>query len=91
MIVTKKVVISGRVQGVFYRISAKQKAEDIGLTGWVRNRADGKVEAIFQGYAKKVDKMIKWCHSGPTLSKVENVDIEDVYEEKIFDEFKIQY
>jgi len=91
MIVTKKVIISGRVQGVFYRMSAKQKAENIGITGWVKNRSDGRVEAIFQGYSKKVDEMIKWCYMGPSLSKVENVDIEDVIEAKIFDEFKIKY
>ena len=69
------VIISGRVQGVFYRASAKEKAEELGLTGWVRNKSDGTVEACFEGEENKVKDMIKWCHQGPRFSKVKNVEV----------------
>jgi len=62
------VIISGRVQGVWFRASAKQTAEQLGLTGWVRNTADGNVEAIFEGEEDIVKEMIDWCHCGPILN-----------------------
>lgn len=69
------VLISGRVQGVWFRASTKQKAEQLGLTGWVRNTFNGDVEAVFEGQEKQVNEMINWCHQGPPLSKVEKVEI----------------
>lgn len=69
------VMILGRVQGVWYRASTKQKAEELGLTGWVKNTADGNVEAIFEGEKSTVDEMIAWCRVGPPLAQVDDVKI----------------
>jgi acylphosphatase len=74
-IVQAHVFIEGRVQGVFYRFWAKEEAEKLGLTGWVRNTEDGKVEAVFQGKKEKVEKMIEKCHKGSHLADVKNLDI----------------
>ena len=79
------VLISGRVQGVWYRASTKQKAEQLDIKGWVRNTEDGCVEAIFQGDEKQVNEMINWCYQGPPLAKVDDVkimkkDCDDVFE-----------
>lgn len=68
------VYIAGRVQGVGFRYSTITKARSIGLTGWVRNCGDGRVEALFQGPKTTLDEMHKWCHQGPTLANVKNVE-----------------
>ena len=67
------VVISGQVQGVWYRASTKQKADELGLTGWVKNTADGNVEAVFEGDESVVDEMIAWCRIGPPPARVSDV------------------
>ena len=85
------VIISGRVQGVWFRASTKQKAEELGLTGWVRNTKDGCVEAVFEGEDGLIKEMIKWCHSGPPLSKVENVEIKNQKPIGGFKDFFIRY
>lgn len=69
------VVVSGKVQGVWYRASTKKKAEELRLTGWVRNMPEGAVEAVFEGDATKVDEMIAWCWIGPPLARVTDVKI----------------
>jgi acylphosphatase len=71
--------ISGQVQGVFFRDSTRQKAEELGLAGWVKNTPDGSVEAVFEGPSEKVREMLRWCEEGPRQASVENVDtdIED--------------
>lgn len=86
-----RVLISGRVQGVFFRANTKQQAEMFGLLGWVRNTKDGKVEAIFEGEEEKLDEIIKWCHRGPPLSKVEKVDVKKQEPTNEFDDFSIRY
>ena len=68
------VIISGRVQGVWFRGWTKQHASRNKLTGWVRNRTDGSVEAIFQGRAKDVETMLALCRMGPPAAKVINID-----------------
>lgn len=68
-----RVIISGRVQGVFFRMTTKKTADRLGITGWVKNRADGTVEALFQGDTESVDHMLAWCKKGPPLSKVTDV------------------
>ena len=85
------VIISGRVQGVWFRASTKQKAEQLGLTGWVRNTSDGNVEAIFEGEEDIVKKMIEWCHHGPPSAQVENVEIKNQDPTNGFDNFFIKY
>ncbi|TCJ15128.1 acylphosphatase [Rubrobacter taiwanensis] len=73
------VYVSGRVQGVFFRDSAREEAERRGVTGWIRNLPDGRVEAVFEGEPKMVDEMVEWCGEGPKHARVENVDVS--YEE----------
>ena len=85
------VLISGKVQGVWFRASTKQKAEELGITGWVRNTSDGKVEAVFEGEEKIVQKMIEWCHHGPPLAKVEHVEIKQQKPSNGFEGFSIKY
>ncbi len=70
------VYISGRVQGVYYRAYARDAGRLIGVRGWVRNVPDGRVEAVFEGDARKVEQMIEWCRNGSPLSRVEALDIE---------------
>lgn len=85
------VIISGRVQGVWFRTSTKQKAEQLGITGWVRNTKDGRVEAIFEGEEETVNQMLQWCHQGPPLSKVNNVEIKNQNPTNGFEEFSVRY
>jgi acylphosphatase len=77
MIRTVHVTISGRVQGVGYRAWVAQEAEARGLSGWVRNRRHGSVEAVFSGEAMIVDAMIGACRSGPPMAWVEDVTAAD--------------
>ena len=70
------VVVSGSVQGVFFRAHMREKADELGVTGWVKNRWDGKVEAVCEGPKDSVDKLISWCHKGPPYAVVGSVDIE---------------
>lgn len=69
-----QVVITGRVQGVGFRASCQYEAMSLGLTGWVRNRWDGAVEALFEGEAAAVDEMLAWCYEGPPMAHVARVE-----------------
>ena len=71
-----RAIISGTVQGVFYRASAQNEAKKLGLTGFVRNLPDGKVEMEVQGDSKDVDVLLDWCWQGPPDSKVTRVTSE---------------
>ena len=73
----KRVIVSGRVQGVFFRDSTRRRAESAGVAGWVRNTADGTVEAVFEGDEAAVDEMVEFCRSGPGRAEVSAVDVED--------------
>ncbi len=75
--VAKLCRISGKVQNVWYRAWTVEQAEARGLKGWVRNRADGSVEALFAGSADKVADMIAACHQGPKAARVAGVAVED--------------
>ena len=59
------VIVSGRVQGVFFRTACARAAEQRGVAGWIRNRDDGCVEAVFEGSPAAVDDLVAWCRSGP--------------------------
>ncbi len=86
------IVISGKVQGVFYRANAKRKAEELGLTGRVKNTPDGKVEILAEGDEKGLKELIKWCYNGFEGAKVEKVEIErEDIDKKSFKEFEIIY
>lgn len=67
--------IYGRVQGVFFRDYTRQKAEELGLTGWVKNCSDGSVECLIHGDSKAINTMISWLHQGSPSSKVDKVVI----------------
>lgn len=69
------VLVSGRVQGVFYRSTCAEVARKLGLLGWVRNRPDGRVEAVFQGPSDVVERMLAWCREGPPLAVVTSVEM----------------
>ena len=69
------VIISGRVQGVCFRMETQQAAKRIGVSGWVKNRFDGTVEAVVEGDKKQVDQTIEWCRKGPALSAVSNLEV----------------
>ena len=69
------VIISGRVQGVAFRMETKRVADRLGLTGWVRNRPDGTVEAVFEGKRERVDDVLKWCERGPQLALTDHVEV----------------
>ena len=70
-----KLVIHGRVQGVFFRDSMRMEAKKLDITGWVRNCRDGTVEAVVQGSEKSVEQIIRWAQHGPKLAQVEKVDV----------------
>jgi acylphosphatase len=72
------VVVSGSVQGVFFRSSTQEEAERLGLSGWVRNRADGDVEAEFQGPPDAIERIIRFCREGPSSADVTKVDVHDL-------------
>jgi len=82
--------IAGRVQGVFFRAYTQSKAHELGLSGWVRNTADGRVEAVFEGEEERLEPMISWCREGPAAAKVEKVEMFWEKPEKIKG-FKIRY
>ncbi|MBI3126674.1 MAG: acylphosphatase [Candidatus Tectomicrobia bacterium] len=69
-------VIRGRVQGVWYRASAGKEARRLGLSGWVRNLPDGAVELAAEGPSGALDALIAWCWKGPTLARVDDIQIE---------------
>jgi acylphosphatase len=73
----RRVVVHGSVQGVFFRDSTEKEARSRGVAGWVRNRDDGAVEAVFEGDADAVDAMVEFARSGPSHADVERVDVED--------------
>lgn len=69
------VYIKGQVQGVFFRAWMRDAAQSLGLTGWVRNLEDGRVEAVFEGEKETVEAMIAKCKEGPPLAGVEHIDV----------------
>ncbi|MBF0152281.1 MAG: acylphosphatase [Magnetococcales bacterium] len=69
--------VHGRVQGVGFRESTREEADRIGVTGWVRNDADGTVEAIFCGTPGLVETMVVWCQKGPPMARVLRMDVQD--------------
>ena len=71
-----KLIISGRVQGVFYRHSTREKARSLGISGWVKNRADGSVEVFASGRKEAIEQLAAWCEVGPTNARVEKVSVE---------------
>ncbi len=84
-------LISGRVQGVWYRASTRQEAIRLGLSGWVKNLPDGRVELVAEGPAQAVDALIKWCHKGPPYAAVDKVDVEEQAPTGKYDDFDLRF
>lgn len=76
-IIRTRVIVSGRVQGVWFRAATKAQAEALGLAGWVRNLPDGRTEAVFEGFAPLVQQAVQWCHIGPENAVVEHLEAFD--------------
>jgi acylphosphatase len=85
---TIKIFISGKVQGVFFRAFIQENAQNLGLTGYVKNLDDGRVEAVLEGYENDVNKMIELCKRGPVSSKISDIEIEKMGNQG-FEVFKI--
>lgn len=75
--VRRKVTVEGEVQGVFFRETVRRKATEAGVAGWITNRSDGKVEAVFEGAGQAVDELVEFCRDGPTAATVEKADVRD--------------
>lgn len=69
-------VITGRVQGVWFRANTQKKAKTLDLKGWVKNLPDGRVEAVFEGEKEQIDRIIEWCKKGPSFARVDDVQIQ---------------
>lgn len=72
-----RVLVSGQVQGVFFRATCAHQAEDAGVSGWVRNRSDGRVEAVFEGRPAAVAHMVAWMRHGPPEARVDTVAVSE--------------
>lgn len=70
----RRVVAHGEVQGVFFRDSTRQEAERRGVAGWISNRSDGAVEAVFEGPAEAVEELVEFCRAGPGRARVERLE-----------------
>ena len=75
--VRRRVTIKGDVQGVNFREAIRRKATEAGVAGWVTNRSDGTVEAVFEGPPEAVDQLVEFCREGPTAATVETVNVDD--------------
>lgn len=85
---TVHIIIKGKVQGVFYRATAKKTADELGLKGWVKNKDDGAVELLISGPQESINKMVTWCKAGPKGAAVSSVQATPVNEE-MFSAFSI--
>ena len=75
--IRRRVVVRGRVQGVWFRDSCRRESAGAGVVGWVRNSADGSVEAAFEGDPAAVDRLVAWCRTGPPRARVDAVEVQD--------------
>jgi acylphosphatase len=75
--VRRRVTVHGDVQGVFFRETARRKATEAGVSGWITNRSDGTVEAVFEGPPDAVDQLVDFCREGPTAARVERADVSE--------------
>jgi acylphosphatase len=83
--------VSGRVQGVFFRASTRDAARNLGLTGWVRNLPDGRVEALFEGDERALAQIIEWCRTGPPGALPEGLEPRWEKHDGEFSDFRIAY
>ena len=89
--VRARVIVEGRVQGVFFRHHTQETAFELGVKGWVKNRRDGRVEAVFEGDQERVEQIIQWCHRGPSEARVTKVYLTwEIYAGE-FEDFSVTY
>lgn len=86
-----RIVVTGKVQGVFFRQAMKIMAKKSHISGWVKNLKDGRVEAVIEGEDMNVNKIVEWCHGGPANARVEDVEIINEEFTGEFDEFVVLY
>jgi acylphosphatase len=89
--ISARVIIQGWVQGVYFRAFTRDQAIALGLSGWVRNRRDGTVEAYFEGEGGQVKKMVAWCHQGSPRARVEKVEMTFGNYQGGLDGFEVRY
>lgn len=87
----KQIVLSGKVQGVFFREFVRKAATPLGLVGYVRDTRDGKVEIVVGGDEKKIEKLVSECRKGPLLADVKSVEVKDLDLDEEFDGFYVRY
>jgi acylphosphatase len=75
--IARRVLVDGRVQGVFFRDTCRNEATARGVAGWVRNRSDGRVEAVFEGSPEAVEGMVAWCRRGPALATIDALEVHE--------------
>ena len=85
------VIIHGRVQGVCFRMETRKAARQLGATGWVRNLADGNVEAVMEGSEAVVEALLDWCRQGPRMARVDKVEVAWESYTGAFDSFAVTY
>ena len=88
-VVAVRAIVAGQVQGVFFRDTCARRARAEGVSGWVRNRADGRVEAWFEGRPQPVENMVTWCREGPPRADVHGVEVTDEHPASL-DAFRIE-
>ncbi len=91
MVARAHVFVSGRVQGIFFRFETRRLARRLGVAGWVRNRRDGRVEAVFEGEKEAVERMVEFCRHGPSGARVTNAEIRWEEPTGEFEEFNVRY
>jgi acylphosphatase len=74
-VIRRRVLVSGLVQGVFFRDTCRRTASQAGVAGWVRNLPDGRVEAVFEGAAEAVERMVAWARQGPARARIDEVTV----------------
>jgi acylphosphatase len=89
MVQTLSITISGKVQGVYYRQSAKEKAQELGITGSVKNLPNGDVFLMATGAPEQLKQLVEWCRIGPSRAVVNNVQVQQI-EDRLFSGFTIQ-
>jgi acylphosphatase len=86
-----RVIVTGTVQGVFFRAKTRNEAIRNSVQGWVRNLHDGRVEAVFEGKPEDVDRLVEWCRIGPSHAVVDHVEVTEEAYTGAFQDFSIRY
>jgi len=85
-----KVLVSGRVQGVYFRMFTQNKAKQLEIKGYARNLPDGRVEIIAEADNNSIEKFIQWCHKGPVTARVDHAEITELESDEVFTSFEIR-